>query len=584
MVEFWQILLDGQEKGAAAISAAYIDATKDTIAKTDWDAFEAALGAGQKDRAESLIEWVEFDPEEPLERIFFDAVLVYQDEISSLAKAGFKFDLDDPNAIKWIQDYAAADIVQISDASRAALREIIERGYIEGIPPEQQARQIRPLIGLDSRRAKAVDNYRQALLKKGTALDKIQSLTAKYAARLLKQRAETIAINEATEASARGGYESTADAVRRGILNPAVYEAFRIVTNDDRLCPICAAAEGESRTLPDGQYASTGSVIAKMHTRCRCVEGLREISMPKVKQKLTIPVTFEVRKLKETETSVFVPTVPLVEGVFDGWGRPVLRLYEEFSKDAHWLNGLAVVTNHESVTPDARRIGQLGSIENDESRSRTKATTEFFKIDLTQRELEEIRSRDPLHGSLSFMVAELEEIPGEWNGIRYEAIERGPYVFYEYSLVRRGIVTPADGAGFNIECQDCHQAGDIMTENAVQEMRGLLDEAVQRIAVLEGQVTALQDENKTIREQSEADRKALALERFTSRLKPGFVKEAAQLFEAYQADPVSWVAENVDKLALAEGSGPLKGSSQEGKAEEKFDLAREQARLFGGVV
>jgi hypothetical protein len=45
--------------------------------------------------------------------------------------------------------------------------------------------------------------------------------------------------------------------------------------------------------------------------------------------------------------------------------------------------------------------------------------------------------------------------PGEYKGVHYEAIERGPYVFYEYSLVSSGVVSPEDGAGFNVECDGC---------------------------------------------------------------------------------------------------------------------------------
>jgi hypothetical protein len=163
----------------------------------------------------------------------------------------------------------------------------------------------------------------------------------------------------------------------------------------------------------------------------------------------SMDVVFEARG-KETDESLFVPTVPIVEGVFMGRGFPVLRSYDEFSQDARWLNGLPVMMNHEEMMPDSRRVGQMGRATLDGAGKRVKSTTEFIKQDLTPRELANIKKTGPDHGSLRYMV-NLEHTPGVWNGKHYDAIERSPYVFLEYSYVREGVVTPADGAGFKIE-------------------------------------------------------------------------------------------------------------------------------------
>lgn len=408
-------------------------------------------------------------------------------------------------------------------------------------------------------------------------------------------------------------------------------------------------------------------------------------------------IVFEAAILKETDTSIFSPTVPLIEGVFSGRGFPVLRLYEEFSKDAKWLNGLSVLTNHEELNPDARRVGQLQKPINDKSNKRIKATTEFFKIDLTQRELEAIKSMQPINGSLHFSC-NLEYNPGVYNGVKYDATERGPYVFVEYSMVRSGIVTPEEGAGFNMECEDCrkireskftdkpwdgaasgymdtgaycaaclidlNKPGETKTQAncklPVQEPDGTYNKGAirnalarisqlkgvpaadlsaaktklaklakqagigeesasnskssahgavrgkkmsegqppaaepgleeqdvsaleKRIEILEAGFKTVQEENKALKEQGIADKKAATLEKFTGKLKAGHVAEAAKFFEEYQKDPAAWVLENSGKFIEVKETKPLGGSAITGGAPV-FDLAREQDKLFGRTV
>jgi len=443
-----------------------------TIEETDWSDIERRLAAMQEpgDVADAVA-WQGYDPRAYLEEEIFPAASeISAAYIADVVAAGssLSFTLTDPNALKWLKEYGAEEIKYISESQRQAIKEIITSGYRDGVTYQQQAREIRQLIGLDPRWAEAVQQMRARLMGRGLISDdEIDRRAAKYAAKLLNKRARNIAVQEATTAGARAFYETTADACNRGILDPHIYEGYRIVTGDERLCPQCSALAGEGRRLPDGAYQSSGSVTPKLHNLCRCVEGVREITMiKKVIKKETkeseigyAAVIFESRGLKRKGGMILCPTVPLVEGVFAGRGFPVLREYSEFSRDSKWLNGLTVLTNHEDLTPAARRVGQLTDIANRPEGKKVTAVTQFFESDLTPREVEAIMSRKPIHGSLRFACA-LDMTPGEWvnsNGetIHYEAIERGPYVFYEYSMVPRGIVTPEDGAGFNMECGAC---------------------------------------------------------------------------------------------------------------------------------
>jgi len=572
-----------------------------TIKETDWSAIERRLAAMQDpgDVADAVA-WQGYDPRAHLEEEIFPAASeISAAYIADVVAAGssLSFTLTDPNALKWLKEYGAEEIKYISESQRQAIKEIITSGYRDGVTYQQQAKEIRQLIGLDPRWAEAVQQMRARLMGRGLISDdEIDRRAAKYAAKLLNKRARNIAVQEATTAGARAFYETTADACNRGILDPHIYEGYRIVTGDERLCPQCSALAGEGRRLPDGAYQSSGSVTPKLHNLCRCVEGVREIKMKKKEMKESgkgyADVIFEAKGLNRKDGIIFCPTVPLIEGVYNGWGIPVLREYAEFSKDSKWLNGLTVLTNHEDLTPEARRIGQLTDIANRPEGKKVSAITQFYEIDLTQREIEAIMSREPIHGSLGFSCF-LDMTPGEWinssgERVHYEAIERGPYVFYEYSMVRQGVVTPADGAGFNMECTNCGAksapGGATMEEDQIKEM---IEEAIRPLkeqnAALEQKNAALVGEVQTLKESQKAAQDAAILESFASKLKSGYTEKAKELFEAYQKDPAGWIVENADKFIQIGQEKKLKGSSST-EGGQAFDLQAEQDKLWGRAI
>jgi hypothetical protein len=459
MAEYWEILLKEMARTEGRISDEFLLSIESTVKKTDWKAFEQALSTGQLDAAIDHIDWLQFDPERLVELGVSDAAHAASDMITLVSKVNYRYDPKMAPALDWIKQYSADEVKYINPASKQAIRDAVQRAYASSVAPTANTKLIKSLVGLTPSQAKSVENYQAALIKKGKSPEAAQKATDKYAAKRLKQRAETIAVNEASEASCHGHFFSTKDAVQRGIIDPAAWEGSRMVTPDERSCKICRPLNGETRQLPDGVYSSTGSQLSKIHTRCRCIELLREIEMKKKEMKESgktrTDVIFEAKSLKRKDGIIYCPTVPLVEGVFSGLGFPVLRLYEEFSKDAKWLNGLTVLTNHEELNPNARRVGQLSDTQARPEKKDVVATTQFFESDLTPKEVDAITSKQPLHGSLSLSY-NLEQSSGDYNGKHYEAIERGPYVFFEYSMVREGIVTPEDGAGFNMECKGCN--------------------------------------------------------------------------------------------------------------------------------
>jgi hypothetical protein len=596
MPDYASRLNAAEDKTIGQLESDYIRSVQVTVRETDWSKLERDLQAYTNgDAVVDGIAWKDYDPRARLSKLFEVGLSLHGEEIGQLV-GGAKFDFVDPNALKWIDEYGAKDVKYISDSSRAAIRNVILTGYEDGNTPRDMAREIKTHIGLDEARSKTLQKYSENLFAKGLPDSEVWRLMETKGKALLNARANTIAINEVSEAGAQATYQSTKSAVERGVLSPFEWEGYRIITADERTCPFCNGAAGETRRIPDGVYAS-GSTNAKLHTKCRCVEGLREINMKKGKEmKESVAGYADVvieGRIKETDTSLFVPTVPLVEGVFNGRGFPVLRLYEEFSKDVRWLNGLTVLKNHEELSPDARRIGQFANPVAEDTRKRAKVTTEFFKIDCTQREIDQLKSNRPPHGSMQF-TCNLEMTAGDYQGNHYEAIERGPYIWREYSLVSQGVVTPEDGAGFNIECSGCKSPAHGAVQGDTQKMSDIVSghepEVKESIDALKVEFESIKTEFATIKEENvklkatiEADKKARVLESFQAKLKPGHLAEAEKLFAEYAKDPASWVLENADKFVQVKES-KLKGNAITEGAAPVFDLQKKQDELFGRAV
>lgn len=560
-----------------------------TVSETNWDDIERRLQAQQQaEDVTDAVAWQDYDPSDPIQETFLASSEVCAANIADLVAKGssFSFTLTDPNALKWLDEFGAKEIQYISDSQRDAIKDIVRRGYQDGVTYQQQAREIKQLIGLDPRRAEAVQNMRAKLLERGKLSDdKIDRQAARYAEKLLKQRAGNIAVQEATTAGAQAFYETTKDAVQRGILDPQKYEGYRIVTGDDRLCPQCAALAGESRPLPDGVYRSSGGYTPKLHHLCRCVEGLREIAMKKKQSVIKkasgmgqMKVIFDCQALKRKDGVLYVPTVPLIEGVYEQWGIRVLRSFAEFSQSSHWLHGIPIVVNHEEITPYARRIGQLFDIQNNPEGLKSTAISRFYEIDCTQRELEALLSGKPHDGSLRWSCF-LEQESGEWvdpaTGERkqYDYKEVGPYIFVEYSFVKEGVIGTDAGAGFNMQCKNC-KTGEVDMDQS--DVKKIIDEAQKPL--LE-RIDLLERKQKDIEDSAVARQEAEQKEHFQSKLKPAFLEQTDTLWaECKQIGYLAFEARHPEMIIQERQSKGLGGSPMGGGGQE-LNLAAEQAKI-----
>lgn len=189
------------------------------------------------------------------------------------------FDMGRPLIARWLREHGAELVVQITDASRAGIRSILEDGVMRGRHPRRMAQDIKQVIGLHRRQVDAVIRRRLALEAEGVSPKRVKEITDRYAERLLEQRAQLIAKNEALVAVNRGRYELWQQLAEDGAIDPTMEQRWD-TAEDEGVCTVCGPMNGQRRKLDEPFTAGTGGVVdhPPAHIGCRCVVGLTEPS------------------------------------------------------------------------------------------------------------------------------------------------------------------------------------------------------------------------------------------------------------------------------------------------------------------
>jgi hypothetical protein len=143
------------------------------------------------------------------------------------------FNAKDKNAIKWAKKHAAEMATSISKTTRDAINSAIV-SLLEGASFEESRDAIAAAVGDED-------------------------------------RAQRIAHHETMTAASEGQRQAWDQATEKGLLT-GNEERTWIVTDDDKLCPICKPLDGEKAPL-GGEYQD-GIEGPPAHIGCRCTEGL----------------------------------------------------------------------------------------------------------------------------------------------------------------------------------------------------------------------------------------------------------------------------------------------------------------------
>lgn len=305
----YEWLLAIADRAAPKVRDAFRKAVEAVRGSIDDDKLRAALQSGSVDRVMDAL-----GLDDQLRRSLGAQVIPLIEDVFIAAgrataarplKGGqltMRFDISNPSAARFIQQYDFGLIRQIAADTRDGVRAIVLDAFRYGGHPYEQARRIRELVGLTDAQAKAVDNFRtmleegdrEALTRglrdrrfdrtldqalgsqptKALSSDRIDTMVDRYRARALNARAENIARTETLRASNTAMTMAWDQAAGDNLINRTTARQFWLVTPDDRLCPICSQVPDMNREgVPLGGDFQTPIGPVKrgpLHPQCRC--------------------------------------------------------------------------------------------------------------------------------------------------------------------------------------------------------------------------------------------------------------------------------------------------------------------------
>lgn len=268
------------DKAVRQIRRDFLDRIQQSIDQTNWQEVEARIPHGEI-AVYNSIQWGKW---QPAKEIFKTYISMYNTCLTFLQKtyvmkADFgivideeSFKMPNPKAEQWLMTYAAEEIRAITNTDKLVIRDILANGQKLGQPYKKTAKELSRVIGLTPSQYKAYNNYVTKLSSTGMKSAQIEKLAGKYYNKLLKYRAETIALTESENAVSRAWQDSLDQMVRSGYLKDDEYELVWWTAPDERRCEICGGLH--NLTQPPSQ-AKWPYGEPPVHPRCRCNTFIR---------------------------------------------------------------------------------------------------------------------------------------------------------------------------------------------------------------------------------------------------------------------------------------------------------------------
>lgn len=201
------------------------------------------------------------------------------EESEDLVQRVLNFIKDHPFLTAWALTAGALFVRRISIMSQGAIFGIAPKLIAAGVPPAQAEAIVRQMVGLNTRDANAVWNYRQALVARGDFSEaQIAEAVETYSDRQLRRQADTHARTMAMDASNAGLLATWRMAREQGLLGgPNDVRKAWVITPDERLCLICAPVPARGPVPLEQKFilGNGDTIIAPTaHPHCRCTMKL----------------------------------------------------------------------------------------------------------------------------------------------------------------------------------------------------------------------------------------------------------------------------------------------------------------------
>jgi SPP1 gp7 family putative phage head morphogenesis protein len=287
----WRAVHDAADAHRAALARAFVGAWRDAAAAIDEEQLVRAIEAGALHTAEAAALRAVNQAEAELAEMLPDrllAVLVdggmasarsarsrgsfFRGASTAQPRALFEASFDQANerAVGWAAGRSATLIVEIGPDTRAAVRELIASGIVDGVAPRKLVRRLREVVGLRSDQVRALSSFAERLRAAGASESAIARQSTRYAEKLRRDRALLIARTETLRASNEGQRELWRQAQERGEL-PQDLQRVWISTPDSRTRPEHADRDG----VVVGLYESwPWGTEPGEEPNCRCAQGV----------------------------------------------------------------------------------------------------------------------------------------------------------------------------------------------------------------------------------------------------------------------------------------------------------------------
>lgn len=164
-------------------------------------------------------------------------------------------------------------IQAIEQPQLVTIQDLIAQGFAASRSTTESARAIASVIGLDARRAEALEAYRLKLEADGVPERKRLRLIETERKRKLKSRGYAVSHTESVRAATNAQETIWAKAIEEGQMAEGDYEKEWVPSPD--ACPVCQGLRG-ARAPIGGRYRDPGGEgPPHPHPHCRCGQRLR---------------------------------------------------------------------------------------------------------------------------------------------------------------------------------------------------------------------------------------------------------------------------------------------------------------------
>lgn len=192
------------------------------------------------------------------------------------------FNVTNPDVINAARNLSVQLSTNLNAKARQTIRDIVQDAVEGNITRVEAANRIKRMVGLLPQHAKAVDNYLNRMLADGVKKSLAKKRADKYAERLLRYRADTIARTEIARSVGIGQTEYWKQMKSEGLLPPEARRVW-ITASDERVCGVCGPMDGVLADI-DGFFetsAGPSEYPQASHPRCRCTAGITMVAPKK---------------------------------------------------------------------------------------------------------------------------------------------------------------------------------------------------------------------------------------------------------------------------------------------------------------